>query len=273
MCNGSIGINFTGGQSYSSIMSLIDEGHIDYVELLIDNFLHLNPTEIAKKFPCPVAFHIMQSRFLEQGEEELKYISSRITQMSEAFQPLYISDHIALFEHNGTNFYQLAEINYAIGSIYFDKIRRWQDMLGHTLYLENYPSLLDGSYEAPTFFEHISKKTECNVLFDISNAVCASRNTGADIDDWKNVISKTLHYHVAGYTPAPSDNNILIDSHSEQISSETEIFIDRYADLFFRENTTITYERDGNFDYDLIVEDLNSLRLKSKNQSVYNEQS
>ena len=262
MHNNSIGINFTGGQSYSSIRSLIDAGHIDYVELLIDNFLHLDPREIAKSFPCPVAFHIMQSRFLERREEELNYISRKITQLSDALRPIYISDHIAIFKHNNISFYQLSEINYAIGTIYYDKIRRWQDMIGDTLYLENYPSLLDGAHEAPIFFEQVSQRTGCNVLFDISNAVCASRNTGADIDDWKNIISKTPHYHVAGYTPAPSDNNILIDSHAEQISPETEDFIHRYAHDFFRDKTTITYERDGNFDYDLIVKDLKNLRSK-----------
>lgn len=271
MHNSSIGINFTGGQSYSSIRSLIDERHIDYVELLIDNFLHLNPREIAKKFPCPVAFHIMQSRFLERSEEELIYISKKIRQLSDALQPIYISDHIALFEHNNVSFYQLSEINYSIGTIYFDKIRKWQDLLGDTLYLENYPSLLDGAYEAPTFFEQMSQRTGCNVLFDISNAVCASRNTGADLNDWKRIISKTHHYHVAGYTPAPSDNNILIDSHSEQLSPETEDFIDCYANLFFRDSTTITYERDGNFDYDLIVKDLTNLRFKAKKRDKSDE--
>ena len=42
-----IGLNFTLGSTLEMVQRLIREGEIDYCELLIDNFLHVPPAELA----------------------------------------------------------------------------------------------------------------------------------------------------------------------------------------------------------------------------------
>ena len=64
-----LGFNFTLPDTYDMVRRMNAEGHIDYVELLIDNFLCVPPSEMAEAFPCPVGFHIMFSRFFESDLE------------------------------------------------------------------------------------------------------------------------------------------------------------------------------------------------------------
>lgn len=58
-----IGFNFTRSEVLPIANKLLNDGHINYYEILIDNFLHLDPHELLATIKCPVAFHIMRSRF------------------------------------------------------------------------------------------------------------------------------------------------------------------------------------------------------------------
>jgi hypothetical protein len=60
-----LGFNYTQGSTMDMVRKLVKDGDIDYVELLIDNFLHVPVDEVVKAFDCPVGLHIMRSRFLE----------------------------------------------------------------------------------------------------------------------------------------------------------------------------------------------------------------
>lgn len=52
---------------------LIDSGIVDYVEILIDNFIFFYPMTIRKVFSdVPIAFHIMRAQFLERDIQDLK---------------------------------------------------------------------------------------------------------------------------------------------------------------------------------------------------------
>ena len=55
-----LGFNFTLSDTHNLVRRLVAEKHIDFCELLIDNFLCAAPTDLAKTFDCPVGFHIMK---------------------------------------------------------------------------------------------------------------------------------------------------------------------------------------------------------------------
>ena len=70
-------------------------GHADFCELLIDNFLHVDPAAMrADLGDTPVAFHVMNSRFLEQGPVPLEALAARLRELMAALHPLYVSDHL-----------------------------------------------------------------------------------------------------------------------------------------------------------------------------------
>lgn len=255
-----IGFNFTSAEGLPIVNKLLADNLIDYCEILIDNFLHLDPKDIKRNFDCPVAFHIMRSCFLESSYEYLSDIAQRINHHAQELNPIYISDHLAEFSINGRTLLFLSEIDYRKRKFIFDKILRWQEMLGRKIFLENYPSLLDGGREAPSFFKEMRHNTGAGILFDISNAVCAAHNCEYRNDLWIEEAQSTPHYHIAGYGPAISDDNLFLDTHAEEISTLTMQFFSKNKTLFSRDEATITYERDRNLDYESIARDIVKIR-------------
>jgi methanobactin biosynthesis cassette protein MbnB len=256
-----IGVNFTLGGTHEMVQRMIHEGHLDYCELLIDNFLQVPPDDLARHFQCPVGFHVMFSKYLESDLDFLENLAKRLRVLIDAMHPLYVSDHMAHFTHRGRRLFHLGEIDYATD---YDRIRRkvdmWQKLIGQKIYIENYPSIMDGGWEAPAFFERLMQDTGAGVLFDASNAVCAFRNCGAPLELWDNVVASTPHFHVAGYNPTIIEPHFTVDSHDCDLAQDTLAFLRRRRSLFDKPGATITYERDHNIDYDAIVAEARRLR-------------
>jgi uncharacterized protein (UPF0276 family) len=202
----------------------------------------------------------MQSRFLESNSHALESLSARLRLFIDAMQPLYVSDHLALFSHAGRELHHLAEIDYrADRKRIFERVVRWQDQLGCPLLLENFPSIMDGAHDAPSFFEDLHAQTGAGLLFDISNAVCAARNSGAPVERWIPLLAHTRHFHVAGYAASIMQPPITLDTHDGPLSDDTLDFIRRHAADIGGSDTTLTYERDGNLDEISIATDLRRL--------------
>jgi len=107
-----IGFNYTLGSTAPLVRHLLASGKIDYVELLIDNFLPVPPDELAAGFDAPVGFHIMFSKFIESDEKALNSMARRLRVLIDRLKPLYVSDHLARFTHAGRQLYHLAELDY-----------------------------------------------------------------------------------------------------------------------------------------------------------------
>jgi uncharacterized protein len=256
-----IGFNFTLNGTLDMVQRMIKERQIDYCEMLIDNFLHVPPKELIGAFDCPVAFHIMFSKFLERDPEGLEKLARRVRVFIDALNPLYVSDHLLRFSHNGRCLFHLGEIDYV--NEYHrvrERVEKWQDLLGRRLYLENYPSIMEGGWDAPAFFQRLTRETGAGVLFDASNAICSQHNCGASVSGWTDVLASTRHYHVAGYGTSFIEPHIIQDSHDREMAVDTIDFLSANRTSFDKDGSTITYERDFEFDYESISADLRRLR-------------
>ncbi len=256
-----LGLNFTLGGTLELVQRLEKEGEIDYCELLIDNFLQVPPRELADAFDCPVGLHIMFSKFLESDTAYLESMAERLRDYIDVLQPMYISDHLVRFTHKGRTLYHLAELDYRNEyDLVRQKVDWWQEKFGQRLYLENYPSIMDGGHDAPEFFERLIQDTGAGILFDASNAVCAHHNCGLALDRWQTIIDSTSHFHVAGYSHSILEPKIVLDTHDVELAPDTLAFLERYKNRFDKPGATMTYERDENIEYDDIVADLRKLR-------------
>lgn len=256
-----IGFNFTLSDTHGMVQRMIKEKRIDYCELLIDNFLHVPPRDLAKAFDCPVGFHIMFSKFLENDAETLAGLARRLREYIDALNPIYVSDHVARFTHRGRHLFHLGEIDYRAG---YEQVRqrveRWQDLLGQRLHLENYPSIMDGGLDAPEFYERLMHDTGAGVLFDASNAVCAFHNCGVPLEAWEAVIAANQHFHAAGYGPSFAPPHIVLDRHDGELAQDTLAYLETFRAVFDKPGATLTCERDFNIDEDSIAADLIRLR-------------
>jgi methanobactin biosynthesis cassette protein MbnB len=256
-----LGFNFTLGSTYDMVKRLIAEGHIDYCEYLVDNFFCVDPDELAKAFDCPIGLHVMYSRFLEADRPTLVDFAARLRDCIDATNAIYVSDHILRFTHEGRAFFHLGEVDYS-GEYEFvrDKVLEWQEIVGHRIHFENYPSIMDGGLDAPAFFERLTKETGAGVLFDASNAVCANLNCGTPFEAWRNVIAAAHHFHVAGYRNSIVEPFIALDTHANSLSPETLAFLRDFRSVFDKPGATMTYERDQEIEFEDIVADLKLLR-------------
>jgi len=264
-----IGFNYTLGDTAPLVRRLLAAGKIDYVELLIDNFLSVPSEELAEGFNSPVGFHIMFSKFIENDKKALDSMARRLRGLIDRLQPLYVSDHIARFNHEGRLLYHLAEVDY-VGD--YERIRRrvdwWQQKLGRQLHLENYPSIMDGGHDAPTFYERLYRDTGAGVLFDVSNAMCAHLNCGLPLEAWAGIIETAKHFHVAGYNLSILAPHLILDTHDRALSEATLGFLERYRTHFDTPGATVTYERDNNFDETEIQVDLDRLHALFAHSAV-----
>ncbi len=252
-----IGFNYTLGETAPLVRDLVASKRIDYVELLIDNFLSVPPDELAHGFDAPVGFHIMFSKFIENDKPTLESLAHRLRALIDRLKPLYVSDHIARFTHEGRQLYHLADIDYIHD---YEHVRRrvdwWQQKLGCSLILENYPSIMDGGHDAPQFHERLYRDTGAGVLFDVSNAVCAHLNCGMPLAAWENIIDISSHFHVAGYNLSMLAPHLTLDTHNQTLSDTTMAFLQRYRTRLDKPGATITYERDDDFNESEIHADL-----------------
>ena len=248
------GINWTSPREKKYIEDIISSGKIDYVEILIDNFLHLDPFEI-KSFlkDIPLSFHIMSSKFLTTSSSYLNKLAKDINIWTTRLNPLYVSDHLGLFEIDGNISPLMIEIDYKNKEDYYlKKISLWSKMLLAPLLLENYPSYTDRGLYQLNFFIQLENILNIKPLFDISNTLVAQKNIGVNPMGWLNLSKKTKHFHCGSFREiknktSPLLRPLILDSHDSFIDNATSILLHKF--LGERKDVTVTIERDAGKEY------------------------
>ena len=258
------GVNLTSPRVVPYVQELLDDSSADFCEILIDNFLHLDPCQVRDVIgDVPVGFHIMWSRFMEREESELQFIARQVREWVKFLKPVYISDHLAQFSFRGRMLPLLAEVDYqrvyerACQRVYF-----WQHELGCRLLIENFPSTLDKDGCQVDFYRQLQDETGCGLLFDCSNAVIAQLNCGVDISKWESLALSTPNYHIAGFRKTSGEPSIAIDTHDVLIEEQSygvlkSIFEENRLS---EEEITVVVERDANIDVLAWKEELDSVR-------------
>jgi uncharacterized protein len=242
-----VGVNYTTSRQFSLIKDLIDENVVDFVEILIDNFLTVPAQSILQKFDgMPIAFHIMNSRFLETDEKKLRELSVPLKALIRDIKPLYVSDHVGNFTHNGCLLPVLGEYDYSRIEHAIDSVSRWQDFLGTQLLLENFPSYTIDGIDQPDFFRTVLSATQAGLLFDVSNAVIAAHNAKVPLSAWDDLVSASCHFHAGGYSESEHEPSMLLDTHDRELGVLTDAAIASILSRHRSDTATITVEFDRN---------------------------
>ncbi|WXA92039.1 DUF692 family protein [Pendulispora brunnea] len=242
---------------------MLRDGQADFVEILIDNFLHVEPEDMATALDgAPVAFHIMHSRFLERTEAQLAFMASRIRTMARELRPFYISDHLLRFTVDGREVPFLPELDYGrTYDLVCQRVTSWQEQLGTPVLFENYPSIFDSGLEQPAFLERLFRETGAGLLFDVSNAVCAHRNCQLPLAAWDTLLERSTHFHVGGYEPSSEAPFVSLDLHGSPLADDTLDYLGR---VFSRTSTaaTISVERDNHVELEPWRADILAVRAR-----------
>jgi hypothetical protein len=246
------GVNLTSPRVVPYVQELLEDNSADFCEILVDNFLHLEPGQIRDLIgDVPVGFHIMWSRFMERDEESLMGVASHIRDWIGYMEPAYVSDHLAKFCLSGRMLPLLAEVDYQLAfEQACERVSMWQRELDCRLLLENFPSTLDKDGRQVEFYEALQAETGCGLLFDCSNAVIAQLNCRVDVSHWQPLAQSTSHYHIAGFRRTSGEPPIAIDTHDVMIEERSygvlkSILQEKCPSP---EGITVVVERDANID-------------------------
>lgn len=256
-----IGVNWSGQRELPVLKKILSSSKIDFVEILIDNFLCVDPASISSFLDgIPVNFHIMNSRFINKDREELIAISDAVNRLADHLQPEYISDHIGIFYYGGLPLPQMAEISYSKDlDLILDKIMIWQELLGVKILIENYPSAFGQGLSQAEFYQKLIIESGCKLLFDISNAVVANINTGYEISNWEALLKDCSHFHIAGYEFSTTKPSLAIDAHAGFISESSKYHAKKILNISHY-TKSISVERDDNFVFQDWMADIESIR-------------
>ena len=244
-----MGVNYTGVRSYRAVAALLRSQDVDFVEILIDNFLDIDFTKFAQfleRTDC--AFHIMFSRFLESDIGDLGDIGARIRTVMDALAPIYVSDHLLQFTHAGMHLPYLQELNY--DDVTYrrvrDRVDRWQSVLRTEILFENFPSMDDRGKGQADFFQTLISDTGCGILMDLSNLFIAHENGGDSRQRWAKILDTCIYFHIGGARQSPIDPTFWIDAHDCAVAPDILQFAARCWPKAGESERFITVEWDHN---------------------------
>lgn len=227
---------------------------VDFVEVISENFMldGGRPLRILEQVrrDHPVILHgVSLSVGSAQGLDD-GYLA-RLKALAERIEPLWLSDHLCWTRTSVHNSHDLLPLplTQAALDLVCANVAHAQDRLGRALLLENPSSYLTFPEDALTewqFLSEITRRTGCFLLLDVNNIYVSAHNHGFAAADYLAGIphDRVRQIHLAGHTPGPSADDIIIDTHDRAVADGVWALYAQALALLGPVATMI--ERDGN---------------------------
>jgi uncharacterized protein len=154
---------------------------------------------------------------------------ARLKNVTDRYEPLIVSEHLAWSTHDTTYFNDLLPVPYTRDRLnkVVQHIHQVQDVLKRTLLLENpstYVAFETCDTDEISFIRAVAEQTGCGLLLDVNNVFVSATNH--NYDPVKYLQDFPLHLveeiHLAGHATEEDDlgEPLLIDSHDRRVSSD-----------------------------------------------------
>jgi len=151
----------------------------------------------------------------------------RLKALTNRYQPILFSEHLAWSTHDGVFLNDLLPLPYNRATLQrvCDHIGQVQDELGTRMLLENpstYIQIKSSTLSETEFLRDVSRRTGCGLLLDVNNVYVSATNHGFDPMAYvaEFPVEAVGEIHLAGYA-ADRDGagrTLLIDSHGTQVA-------------------------------------------------------
>lgn len=239
---------------------------IDFLEITSDHYID-SPRKkleelslLAEHFPL-IPHSLELSLGSAEGVDE-EYLA-KLTDVIDAANPLWFSDHICFTRSGGVKIGHLAPVPFtdeALG-VFVRNIERVKKRISTPLILENitynirYPSSTMSETE---FIRRLLEETDCGLLIDVTNLYINSVNLSFDWRKWLQEIplERVVQLHFVGAHEGPGR---LIDAHADTTGDDVwNVF--REVNVMCDIKGAIL-ERDGNFpNFDELIDELRVAR-------------
>lgn len=174
---------------------------------------------------------------------------SKLKQLMQRIDPVWVSDHLCWTGVEGKNFHDLMPLPYTEEALknVVQRINQVQDFLGQQIILENVSSYVTYQHSVMQeweFMTAIAELADCRLLVDINNIYVSSYNHKFDPHTFIQSIPKhrVQQFHLAGHS---NEGDYIVDTHDEPVIEEVWQLYATALKHFGRVSTLI--ERDANF--------------------------
>lgn len=144
----------------------------------------------------------------------------RLKHFLKAFEIRLYSDHLSYSSDEG-HLYDLMPIPFSKEAVRYvaDRVKAVQDILGHSIALENISYYADVSLEMNEldFIQAVLDESDCQLLLDVNNVYVNSVNHGYDASAFIRALptDRIAYLHIAGHHEKAPD--LIIDTHGSPI--------------------------------------------------------
>jgi uncharacterized protein (UPF0276 family) len=245
---------------------------INYIEIAPENWMNMGGNKakqiswFAKNYP--IVAHGLSLSLGGTDPLNIDFLQEVKSFIQQYDIKLY-TEHVSFTGANG-NLYDLLPIpfNEESANNIIERIKIAQDILGQRIAIENasyYAISPLSTMTEPEFIAHVLEKSDCLLQLDINNVYVNSRNFSFDAYKFLDAIpkNKVVYMHIAGHDE--EEENLLIDTHGQDIRIEVWDLLSYSYKLFGIQPTTL--ERDLNMPS--FTEILAELHLIKKIQTDY----
>ncbi len=203
---------------------------VDFVEIISENYMVDGGRPLATldrvRAKLPVIMHGVSMSIGSAGGLDTEYLT-RLKQLAERLEPLWISDHLCWTRTSAHNSHDLLPLTYTAEAleVVCDNIDQAQNFLGRAMLFENPSSYLtfpEDEMAEWEFLSEMARRTGCYLLLDVNNIYVSAQNHGFAADNYLAGIpaDRVRQIHLAGHTPGQEPDNILIDTHDREVCGE-----------------------------------------------------
>jgi uncharacterized protein (UPF0276 family) len=193
----------------------------------------------------PMAMHGVSMSIGSADGLDPDYLS-RLRNLVDEVEPLFVSDHLCWTRIEGFNSHDLLPLPYTIEAldVVCANVAQAQDRLGRAMLVENPSSYIafDGADMSEwEFLDALCRRTGCGLLLDVNNIFVSAQNHGFDALAYIDGVpaERVRQVHLAGHTVGDA---MLIDTHDQPVCASVW---DLYARLMPRLRPVATMiERD-----------------------------
>ena len=147
-----------------------------------------------------------------------------LVQLRDRCRARIVSDHLCWTGVDGLNLHDLLPLPYTEEALAHiaERVSVVQDVLGHSLVLENPSTYLEFEYSHLTewgFLAELSRRTGCGLLLDVNNVYVSATNHGFDADTYLAAMpwDQVAYFHLAGHSVYETH---LLDTHDGPVCDD-----------------------------------------------------
>ncbi|CAM3196211.1 UPF0276 protein Swit_4400 [Sphingomonas antarctica] len=196
---------------------------VDFVEVISENFMidGGRPRDILRRVRerHPVALHGVSMSIGSADGLDREHLS-RLKELVDFVDPLFVSDHLCWTRIEGFNSHDLLPLPYTEEAlaVVCANLDQAQDTLGRAMLIENPSSYIafPGGETEWQFMAEMCARTGCDLLLDVNNIFVSATNHGFDAIDYLDGVpaDRVRQIHLAGHSQG---QDLLIDTHDRPV--------------------------------------------------------